>query len=167
VAATPADLFERHHGAIYRYLLRTTGSREIAEDITQEVFLRVIKGLDGYQDIDHERAWLFRIAHNLRCDHTRRAYRQPAPSSLNDVEASEPARQHLQFSLSEALAKLGEDDREAFVLAEIGGLSYADIATICGTSSSAVRSRIYRARLALRDALTPLVERRLARNSYD
>jgi RNA polymerase sigma-70 factor, ECF subfamily len=166
VAPTPAELFTRHHHAIFQYLLRTTGSRETAEDITQDVFLRVIKGLDGYQEQDHERAWLFRIARNLRCDYARRAHRRPAPSSLDGIDAIQPARQDLQLSLSEAFAILGEDEREAFVLAEIGGLSYADIATICGTTSSAIRSRIYRARVALRDALITPTPQRLSRGTH-
>lgn len=167
MAATSAELFTRYHEAIYRYLLRTTGSRETAEDITQEVFLRVLKGLETYQDRDYERAWLFRIAHNLRCDHSRRAFRKPAPSTLDGIEPSESARQHLHLTLSEALANLGDDEREAFVLAEIGGFSYADIATICGTTTSAVRTRIYRARISLRDALAPpMLEPRVVRGTH-
>jgi RNA polymerase sigma-70 factor (ECF subfamily) len=153
LTATPAELFERNHRAIYKYLLRTTNSPELAEDITQEVFVRVIKGLETYEDRNEERAWLFRIARNLRCDHARRAHRRPAPSSLDEAQLPEPARQDLRLCLAQALAALGEDDREAFVLAEVGGFSYADIAAICGTTVSAVRSRIYRARLSLRDAL--------------
>jgi RNA polymerase sigma-70 factor (ECF subfamily) len=62
VATTPAELFERHHVAIYRYLLRMTGSRETAEELTQDVFVRVLNGLEHYQQRDRERAWLFRIA---------------------------------------------------------------------------------------------------------
>lgn len=167
MATTPAELFERHHVAIYRYLLRMTGSRETAEELTQDVFVRVLKGLEQYQERDRERAWLFRIARNLRCDLARRSQRQPS-TSLDDVEAIEPQRQELQFSLARALAALGEDDREAFVLGEIGGFSYVEIGVICETSPAAVRSRIYRARLALRDALdAPAVrERSFVRGSH-
>jgi RNA polymerase sigma factor (sigma-70 family) len=154
VATTPAELFERHHVAIYRYLLRMTGSRETAEELTQDVFVRVLKGLEQYQERDRERAWLFRIARNLRCDLARRAQRQPS-TSLDDVEASEPQQQELQLSLARALAALAEDDREAFVLGELGGFSYVEIGVICEATPAAVRSRIYRARLALRQGLEP------------
>ena len=64
MAATSAELFERHHVAIYRYLLRMTGSRETAEELTQDVFVRVLKGLEQYEERDREQAWLFRIARN-------------------------------------------------------------------------------------------------------
>jgi RNA polymerase sigma factor (sigma-70 family) len=160
VATTPAELFERHHVAIYRYLLRMTGSRETAEELTQDVFVRVLKGLEQYEERDRERAWLFRIARNLRCDLARRSQRQPS-TPLDDFEPIEAQRQELQFSLERALAALAEDDREAFVLGEIGGFSYVEISAICATSPAAVRSRIYRARLALRHALeAPAVRER-------
>lgn len=152
MATTPAELFERHHVAIYRYLLRMTGSRETAEELTQDIFVRVLKGLEQYQERDRERAWLFRIARNLRCDLARRTQRQPS-ASLEDVEAIEPQRQELRLSLAEPLAALADDDREAFVLGELGGFSYGEIGVICETTPAAVGSRIYRARLALRHAL--------------
>ena len=153
MATTPTELFERHHVAIYRYLLRMTGSRETAEELTQDVFVRVLKGLEQYQERDRERAWLFRIARNLRCDAARRLQRQQASASLEEVEAGLRPQQELQLSLARALAALAEDDREAFVLAEICGFSYAEIGGICDTTPAAIRSRIYRARMALRLAL--------------
>ena len=160
MATTPAELFERHHVAIYRYLLRMTGSRETAEELTQDVFVRVLKGLEQYQERDRERAWLFRIARNLRCDLARQSRRQPS-TGLDDIEPVEPQRQELQLSLARALAALAEDDREAFVLGELGGFSYMEIGVICETTPAAVRSRIYRARLALREALeAPAVRER-------
>lgn len=159
MATTPAELFERHHVAIYRYLLRMTGSRETAEELTQDVFVRVLKGLEQYQERDRERAWLFSIARNLRCDLARRWQSQPPSTSLEDVDAFEPQQQELQLSLARALAALAEDDREAFVLGEIGGFSYVEIGAICKASPAAVRSRIYRARLALRRELAAPVAR--------
>ena len=153
MATTPAELFERHHVAIYRYLFRMTGSRETAEELTQDVFVRVLKGLEHYQERDQERAWLFRIARNLRCDHARQRHRQPPATPLEYVNPIEPQRQELRFSLTRALAVLTDDEREAFVLGEIGGFSYVEIGAICDTTPAAVRSRIYRARLALRRAL--------------
>lgn len=161
MATTPAELFERHHAAIYRYLLRMTGSREAAEELTQDVFVRVLKGLEHYQERDQERAWLFRIARNLRCDDARRRQRRPPSTALEDVNPIEPQRQELQYSLARALAALSDEDREAFVLGEIGGFSYVEIGVICETTPAAIRSRIYRARLALRRALdAPAVRER-------
>jgi RNA polymerase sigma-70 factor (ECF subfamily) len=168
VPALADDLFERHHLAIYRYLLRMTGSREDAEDLTQEVFLRVVKASHDYEERSRERGWLFRIARNLRNDRSRHEQRVPVTSPLQAVEIAEPARQELCLSLSRALHDLDENDRESFLLAEVGGLSYADIALVCDVTPAAVRSRIYRARLGLKVALeSPIVrERVLARGSH-
>src|SRR5215467_2453294 len=148
-------MFERHHVAIYRYLLRMLGSRERAEELTQDVFVRALKGADRYEDRSQERAWLFRIARNLRLDELRRDRRAPAMSPVDTADAGESLQpqQALRASLRQALAMLADDEREAFVLAEVVGLSYAEIADACSATPAAVRSRIYRARMQLRAVL--------------
>lgn len=151
--ATPGEMFERHHLAIYRYLLRMTGSRETAEDLTQDVFVRAIQSANAYEERSSERAWLFRIARNLRLDLARRERRAPVVSPVGDDEGSEPARQALRLGLLQALAMLPDEEREAFVLAEVVGLSYAEIAGACSVTAAAIRSRIYRARMQLRATL--------------
>jgi RNA polymerase sigma-70 factor (ECF subfamily) len=157
VLPTAADLFERHHLAIYRYLLRMTGSRETAEDLTQEVFLRVLTA-SSYEERDRELAWLFRIARNLRIDRLRREQRSPARAPLDHTDVAGPPHQGLRLSLQQALSTLADEERDAFVLAEVGGLSYAEIASVCGVTSAAIRSRIYRARQSLRASLDTPVE---------
>jgi RNA polymerase sigma-70 factor (ECF subfamily) len=157
VPATPAELFERHHRALYRYLLRMTSSREQAEDLTQEVFVRVMKATDAYQEQNSERAWLFRIARNLRCDLARQHSRQGVPSALTDGGPAQGPRQLVRLGLTRAIAALPDEEREAFVLAEIGGLTYEEIALVCSITPAAVRSRIYRARVALRASLSDSV----------
>ena len=160
--ATPAEMFERHHLAIYRYLLMMTGSRETAEELTQDVFLRAIQKAGAYEERSHERAWLFRIARNLRIDGVRRARRAPAVSSIEDDEPSQSAQQALRLGIRQALAMVPDEEREAFVVAEVVGLSYAEIAETCGATSAAIRSRIYRARMQLRTALNaPAVHKRV------
>jgi RNA polymerase sigma-70 factor (ECF subfamily) len=154
VPATPAELFERHHLAVYRYLLRMTNSREHAEDLTQEVFVRVLKAKDSYREQNSERAWLFRIARNLRCDLARQHLRQGLACPLDTNDPGQGPAQLMRLTLTRALADLVDEDREAFVLAEIGGLTYDEIAVVCAITRAAVRSRIYRARMALRAALS-------------
>jgi RNA polymerase sigma-70 factor (ECF subfamily) len=152
----PAGIFERHHLAIYRYLLRMLGSRDRAEELTQDVFVHALKGADRYEERAQERAWLFRIARNLRLDALRRDQRAPAPSMVDRVDSDEPrqpAQQAMRVSLLQAFALLPDDEREAFVLAEVVGLSYAEIADACAVTPAAVRSRIYRARMQLRAVL--------------
>ena len=124
-----------------------------AEDLTQEVFLHVVRGSHEYEPRQRERAWVFRIARNVFLDHWRHERRTPTGEA--DVERTIQPSQSSRISLREALARLPADDREAFLLREIAGLSYAEIAATTSSTVAAVRSRIYRARLALRDMLIP------------
>jgi RNA polymerase sigma-70 factor (ECF subfamily) len=61
-APDAAALFDRHHLAVFRFLRRMTGDASLAEDLTQEVFLRVVRGLDSYEERSRETSWVFRIA---------------------------------------------------------------------------------------------------------
>jgi RNA polymerase sigma-70 factor (ECF subfamily) len=155
-APDPAQLFDRHHLAVFRFLRRMTGSLSLAEDLTQEVFLRVVRGRDGYDERSREVSWIFRIARNVLIDRHRARERLPQDASLQDAAVvSRPATQVLTAILDEALARLPEEDREAFLMREVGGLGYREIAEACGATPDAARMRIYRARVALRNALGP------------
>src|SRR5207247_6418432 len=76
-APQAAAIFERNHLAVYRFLRRATGDGPAAEDLTQDVFLRIVRGLDRYEDRLRERAWVFRIARNVLLDRHRRAEGPP------------------------------------------------------------------------------------------
>jgi RNA polymerase sigma-70 factor (ECF subfamily) len=146
-------VFEQHGTVVHRYFKRLTGDPAAAQDLTQEVFLRVVRGGDRYQHRDRERAWVFRIARNVLLDLRRREWRAPAEDLR--LEPITAAHQSTRASLREALALIPTEDREAFLLREIGGLGYAEIAATTDSTVPAVRSRIYRARLALRELLNP------------
>jgi RNA polymerase sigma factor (sigma-70 family) len=146
-------IFEQHGTAVHRYFRRVTGDTATADDLSQEVFLRVIRGGDRYEARERERAWVFRIARNVLLDRHRQTSRTP-PIDAN-AEPLTAASQTTRVSVREALAQLPADEREAFLLREIGGLGYGEIAAATDSTISAVRSRIYRARLALRDKLIP------------
>jgi RNA polymerase sigma-70 factor (ECF subfamily) len=151
---TALELFERHHLAVYRFLRRMGSSRTDAEDLTQQVFLRVLQALPGYEERQLERAWVFRIARNVRLDHWRSRGRKPGGDSFDERRQAPRSVAHLdRLALDQALAGLGEPEREAFLLRELGGLGYREIAEATGATPDAVRSRIHRARLALREAL--------------
>jgi RNA polymerase sigma-70 factor, ECF subfamily len=152
-----AELFARHHLALFRYVYRFTGRRDVAEDIVQDVFVRVVRGLDAYQPRDREAAWLFTIARRLLLDRRRALERRPQPVG-DSADASIGADQETALALSEALAQVPEADREAFLLRELGGLSYDEIALVCHTTPDSVRSRIYRGRLRLRAMLSPTTQ---------
>ena len=146
-----AGLFERHHLAVYRFLRRATGDGPAAEDLTQEVFLRIVRGLDRYEDRLRERAWVFRIARNVLVDRHRRAMRTDRDLPLAAVpDPASDGRQTEAIALQEALAGLREEEREAFLLREVAGLGYEEIGAVVDATSDAVRMRIYRARAGLR-----------------
>lgn len=123
-----ADLFERHHRPVFSFLRRMTGSNEDAEDLTQEVFVRVLKAIHGYQERSLERAWVFRIARNVGLDHNRARGRAPAVEPVCDRHVARlPDPQDSRLALQQALARLGDAEREAFLMREAGGLGYAEI----------------------------------------
>lgn len=145
------DLFARYREPVYRFLRRLLHDGTAAEDLTQDAFLRAMSG--PYQSNGHERAWIFQIARNLAKDYRRAAGRRPATTAFEDAP-SPGADRTVALSLDAALASLEEDDREIFLLKEVAGLSYAEIAEACGVTPDAVRSRLHRTRIALRKQLT-------------
>lgn len=149
-----ADLFDRHHLQLYRYLRRVTGDPGEAEDLTQEVFLRVSRSAGSGPSDQRAGAWLFRIARNLVIDRwRRRRLRQDREAPESPTESP---RGELRVELHEALERVPGEDREMFLLRELGGLSYTEIGAVTGCTEAAVRSRIYRARKRLRQLLEPL-----------
>lgn len=152
---TPRELFDRHHLAVFRYFRRLVGERQQAEDLAQEVFLRVIRGSETYRDQERETAWIFTIARNVFRDHKRSVARRPEPLSL---ETAGPVPidpvQHLSRSIVEALQHLAEAEREAFLMRELSGMSYTEIAVAVEATPDAVRNRIHRARGSLRELLS-------------
>ena len=126
-----AGIFERHHLAVYRFLRRATGDGPAAEDLTQDVFLRIVRGLGGYEDHLRERAWVFRIARNLLIDRHRRTLRTGSNLSVDAVpDPASDGRQMQAIALQEALAGLREEEREAFLLREVAGLGYEEIGAV-------------------------------------
>jgi RNA polymerase sigma-70 factor (ECF subfamily) len=141
-------LFAAHQPGLVRYLSRAVGHPDTARDLTQDVFVRVVAsealpGTDG-----ERRAWIFRIARNLAIDYRRRQHVRAEDS--RPVEAARRAGQDTSIAINEALAALDAVDRDVFLMREVAGLSYAEIAVACDLTNDAVRSRIHRARLQLR-----------------
>jgi RNA polymerase sigma-70 factor, ECF subfamily len=153
-------LFAAHQAALLKYMSRIVGHVDTARDLTQDVFVRVIKA-DAIPEPDHERrAWLFRIARNLAIDH----HRQVQVRGTDVRAATEPYRkasQDTSLQLGEALQSLDDLDRDVFLMREVAGLSYAEIGSACDLTLSAVSSRMHRARCHLRDRLSRnIAERR-------
>ena len=151
------SLFDRHHAVVYRFLRKLTGDASAAEDLSQEVFLRVVRGLETYEPRERELAWLFRIARRLVLDRHRSASRRPVlVEQVGEDVAGRSSQPHVRLDIDRALQDLGDPEREAFLLREVGGLGYDEIAAVTGGTHDAVRNRIHRARMALRAALAPV-----------
>jgi RNA polymerase sigma-70 factor (ECF subfamily) len=116
----------------------------------------VERGIDSYEERSRETSWIFRIVRNVLADRLRSQVRTPIDAPIHDAVAiARPPAQVLATALDQALSRLPDEEREAFLLREVGGLGYREIAEACGATADAARMRIYRARLALREALGP------------
>jgi RNA polymerase sigma-70 factor (ECF subfamily) len=155
----PEALFIAHQHRLFRYLRRAVGQTETARDLTQDVFLRVSRAAIPKGGPGELTGWLFSIARNLALDHHRKRVRQPTAVAL--VDDSRPPTQDVEVAVNEALARLDDLDRDVFLMREMAGLGYHEIAGACGLTPDAVRSRIHRARLELRSQLAaPVAARR-------
>ncbi|MEU4693952.1 sigma-70 family RNA polymerase sigma factor [Actinoplanes sp. NPDC023714] len=126
------------------------------EDLTQETFIRVVRALPGFAGRSTVRTWLFAIARRVAADHARAAARRPRITVFPDGRIPAGAgrsRFEEHHALTGLIAGLAEERREAFVLTQVAGLSYAEVAEICACPIGTVRSRVARARDDLVTAL--------------
>jgi RNA polymerase sigma-70 factor (ECF subfamily) len=162
-------LYGRWRGPLYRYFLRQCGHAGQADELFQDVFMRVIGAAANYEPTARFSTWLFRIAHNRLIDHWRKTGREPVDALAtgedgDDCEFDPPAPEHVapdrqaeQRELGEALMaalnELPEVQREAFLLAEEGGLTLEEIASISGVGRETIKSRLRYATARLRSKL--------------
>lgn len=156
------EIVRAHSARVYRLAYRLTGNQHDAEDLTQEVFVRVFRSLSSYTPGTFE-GWLHRITTNLFLDGARRRQRirfeglgeefaQRLPGTeLTPAQAFD--ERHLDSDVQAALRALPPDYRAAVVLCDIEGFSYEEIAATLGVKLGTVRSRIHRGRAQLRAAL--------------
>jgi RNA polymerase sigma factor (sigma-70 family) len=157
-----AAIVGEHSARVYRLAYRLTGNRQDAEDLTQDVFVRVFRSLDSFEPGNFA-GWLHRITTNLFLDRARRAARIRMDGFAEGAEQQllgsqvlpEDAVHDAGFDpdIEAALASLPEKFRVAVVLCDVEGLSYDEIADVLGVKVGTVRSRIHRGRTQLRDAL--------------
>jgi RNA polymerase sigma factor (sigma-70 family) len=166
-------LFERHHRALFDFFARMTGSRVIAEDLVQEVFLRILKYRGTFRGDSRFKVWMFHIARNVRIDHYRRSPREEflhenGAAALRCSESSAAVRlerrEHILL-LECALLRLPEDKREVLILSRYQDMKYEQIAQVMGCETGAVKVRVHRALKALRDIFMKLVREKLPCNA--
>jgi RNA polymerase sigma factor (sigma-70 family) len=157
-------LFERHHRALFDFLVRMTGNASAAEDLVQDVFVRVLKYRATWRGEGRFETWLFRIARNARADYFRTRTPDAPIEEAADHPSSAPlpgellARTRDVVRLQRALMLLREDKRELIVLARYRGMKLEAIADLLGIEVGAVKVRIHRAVKELRDIFLRLNE---------
>jgi RNA polymerase sigma-70 factor (ECF subfamily) len=160
-------LYQRNKGPLFRYLLRQARSREVAEDLFQEVWSRVIASRTRYAPLARFSTFLFSIAHNCFIDHCRRSAHAPTAraDTLDDHERSMADSAHLSPDrqadsqviaqrMSAALERLPVEQREVFVLYEESGLSLREIGELTGVGMETAKSRLRYALAKLRQGLS-------------
>ena len=172
-----AQLVERHQRQLYRLALRMTGSEADAQEVLQEAFLNAYQKLPLFRGEAQFSSWLYRIAANSALMRLRRKRRAPDTLSDQPLELSGPrfsAEGYLEptsssdwsqraddrmmsgelgEAINKAVAELPDDYRTVFLLKDVDGLSNEDIADALNLTVPAVKSRLHRARLALREKL--------------
>lgn len=167
-----ARLYEAHKRRLLGYLVRILGSRQLAEDVFQEVWIKVLQGIESYrpQAGSTFRAWLYRIAANAAVDRLRYESRRPSggpgPAEGQDdlqeadrLPSREPgperraAASQMREVLDRALGRLNERQRAAILLRHQQGMSYPEIAAALGVPQGTAKTMVHRGVLALRGML--------------
>ncbi len=164
-----ADIFDAYRRPIYDYLLRLTQDAVVAEDLTQETFMRVHDGLPGFRGEASLITWVYRIATNVCLDHLRRrsTTQDSVTHSLDEMsmeqemlvddEAASPEQQAVRSEMSTCVQalidQLPPDYRAALILHDLEGMTSAQIADVLAVSLDTVKIRLHRARARLRAAL--------------
>ena len=157
LTAALATLFERHHARVYGYCLRMTGNRATAEDLVQDVFMKMLKYKATFKNDSELVPWMFGIARNACLGHLRKAAVDHVPDTTAieeapaDGEADEPRDEQQADLVRRALLKLPAERREVLVLSRYEYKTYDEIARVLDCSVGAVKVRAHRAMKQLRE----------------
>jgi RNA polymerase sigma-70 factor (ECF subfamily) len=151
------ELYERHAARVHAHVLRILGDHHDADDVTQQVFAKLMTELDRYRPGEARfMAWILRVAHNAAIDHMRRTRAVPW-ESIGDPDACEDGSAgDARRSLRTALESLPQAQRDVLLLTHVVGLSPSEIAARLGRSVRSVHGLHYRGRVAARHVLSEL-----------
>lgn len=155
------QLYRRHKDTVYRYLMRLSGNRSLAEDIAQDVWIKVIGYRDRYRDNAKFTTFLYRVAHNAFIDQIRRHKLKLVDDAEEKIDAlahhEEPSdsleRDELAVAYRAALGELPPEQLDAYLLRAEAGLSLSEIAEVTGAEPEAVKSRLRYATKRLKQSL--------------
>lgn len=151
-------LFERYHKRIFNFLARMTMDRDLAEDLTQNVFLRIIKYRTSYRDGNRFQSWIYQVARNVFSDHY-----QAHKNRFSDFVDVEKISDHMadreegeeqdekERLLHRSMAKLSEEQRELLVLTRFQHMKYEEVAAIMDTTVANIKVKVHRAIIKLRE----------------
>jgi RNA polymerase sigma-70 factor, ECF subfamily len=141
-----AQLVRAHQAQVWRFLSHLLGDPSLAEDVTQETFLKVYRKLDSFQFRSRFSTWVLAIARNAGVDALRRNRRKRVDLDVDQLDDPLARSSPSRLELETAIASLAPKLREAFLLVEVMGLSYEEVARILGIPVGTVKSRLYHAR---------------------
>jgi RNA polymerase sigma-70 factor, ECF subfamily len=151
-----STLFEAYADRVYSYAYHVLGSREDAEEVASEAFLRAFRRAADYRGDCPFRGWLFTIARNLCRDRQRqpRLLTVPVDDALDEAAPNEEVREAIREDVRCAMRELPEEYRDVLILCDAEQWNAREAAEILDRSAAATKSLLYRARRALRDRLT-------------
>jgi RNA polymerase sigma factor (sigma-70 family) len=156
-------LFGRHHARVHALCFRLTRRADVADDLMQETFLRVLRHRDGFHEASRFSTWLYRLTYNVCHDHWRRDQRDESLKAMASAASTAPdqgsAMNERHVLLDEAMARLAPDRRSVLVLSRYHDLSYGDIAQVLECTPGAARVRAHRALHELREIYRELEQR--------
>jgi RNA polymerase sigma-70 factor (ECF subfamily) len=171
-----AELVERYQTRLLNFVYRTIGDRERAEDLVQEVFIRVYRHMNRFDHSKKFSTWVYTIASNLAKNELRNRSRNPLvlfqairnswqeeerPLQFEDSSARPDDmfhKRHLRELVEQSVAQLPEHHRQVFVLRELEGKSYEEIAEITDCNLGTVKSRLNRARNSFAELIKPFID---------
>ncbi len=161
-------LYDRYHKRLYNYFLKMSFDRPVSEDLTQEVFYRVIRFRKTYKGSGSFTSWIYRIAYNSFCDHKKDAYTKRTGegdfelmAGSDDVSRTVERDEHTEL-LQRALNELNPQERQVLILSAYQGLKYSEIAEIIGLTEGAVKSRAFRAMRSLKEKFRKITGERIS-----
>ncbi len=172
------ELVRRYQRPVFSLVYRMVRDRELAEDLAQETFIKVMNAIDSYRPEHKFSSWVFKIANNAAIDHLRRKdldalsldgapdavtaeWREATALQISDRSESpleELEARELGSQIEQAIARLRPEYRACIMLRHVEGRAYEEIATVLGLPLGTVKTYIHRARGELRDYLGPLRE---------
>lgn len=152
-----SELFERYHVRIYNFLLKLTYDRSVSQDLTQNLFYRIIKYRQTFKDIHTFKSWIYQLARNIHNDYCKNRRKLTDQFTSVDEFDENTRDEHNGFveedyeRLEKAMSRLKPEQKEILILSRFQGLKYSEISAIQNTSVPSVKVQVHRTIKELRN----------------